>query len=462
MRYRTAFFRLPLRACVLGLAAAAGLALAGCATTGAGAQNAVIRAKDRVAPALVHIRPVKEVYQQGKRTEVLIVGSGFIISPDGYVVTNEHVAGESKVVRCVLSDKSEVEAKVIGVDPYTDLAVLKLDVPGKLPYVSFGDSDKLEAGQTVIAMGSPHGLSRSVSMGIVSVTDRHLPGQEDHPYSNWVQTDAAINPGNSGGPLIDLHGHVIGVNAMVLRGAENVGFAIPSNMARQVSEEIIQQGHVERSWLGLDLQEMLARTEDPSRKGVVVAGVDPLSPAYEAQIRPGDVLLAVDGTPTNVRFEEDLPPVNKLIADLPVGKEVKLTLQRGEETVEIPIVTEEQGGLKGTQVEFSKWGFTAAELTPQIVRRARLDSRQGVLVSGAQVGGIAQKAGLSQGDIILSVDDIQVENLAAFKALYDERIANQKPLVLLSVRNRALHRFVLVKQEAGAAETNMEEAGNAE
>ena len=163
------------------LAALATLTLltSGCATTGGRSQNTVIHAKNIVAPALVHIRPVKEVYAQGQRKEVLIVGSGFIISPDGYVVTNEHVAGESKVVRCVLGDKNEVDAKVVGVDPYTDLAVLKLDVPEKLPFVRLGDSSKLEAGQTVMAMGSPHGLSRSVSMGIVSVTDRNLGGQTE-------------------------------------------------------------------------------------------------------------------------------------------------------------------------------------------------------------------------------------------------------------------------------------------
>jgi serine protease Do len=462
LSHRIVFRKLARPIAAAGIAASAGLALAGCATTGAGAQSAVIRAKDKVAPALVHIRPVKEVYQQGQRREVLVVGSGFIISPDGYVVTNEHVAGESRFVRCVLSDKDEVDAEVIGVDPYTDLAVLKLNVDHRLPFVAFGDSEKLESGQTVIAMGSPHGLSRSVSMGIVSVTDRHLSGQNDHPFTNWVQTDAAINPGNSGGPLIDLKGQVIGVNAMVLRGAENVGFAIPSNIARQVADEIIRNGHVQRSWVGLDLQEMLARTEDPDRKGVVVADVDPLSPAYEAQIRPGDILLAVDGVPTNARFEEDLPPVNKFIADLPVGKEVKLTIQRGDQTVDIPLVTEEQGGLKGAQVEFSTWGFTASELTPAVVRRARLESRQGILVSGTQVGGIAQKAGLAQGDIILSVDGTTIENLARFKELYDERVEKQTPLVMLSVRNQALHRFVLVKQEAGAPAPAAEGSGNAE
>ncbi|MBL7647372.1 MAG: trypsin-like peptidase domain-containing protein [Candidatus Hydrogenedentes bacterium] len=462
------------RACGWMVAALATLTLltSGCATTGGRSQNAVIHAKNIVAPALVHIRPVKEVYAQGQRKEVLIVGSGFIISPDGYVVTNEHVAGESKVVRCVLGDKNEVDAKVVGVDPYTDLAVLKLDVPEKLPFVRLGDSSKLEAGQTVMAMGSPHGLSRSVSMGIVSVTDRNLGGQTEGgiSFSNWIQTDAAINPGNSGGPLVDLRGDVIGVNTMVLRGAENVGFAIPSNMVRQVVDSIIAKGRVERSWVGLDLQEMLARTDDATRQGVVVADIDPLSPAAEARtqpilgpvrdesaatptgIQPGDILVAVNGTPVNARFEEDLPKVHKLIADLPVGQPATFTFQRGDQKIDIPIVTEEQGGLKGAQVEYTEWGFTASELTPAIVRRARLESRQGVLVSGTQVGGLANKVGLTQGDIILSVDDVVVENLEQFSTLYRERVDKQVPLVLLSVRNRALHRFVLVKQDPAMKE----------
>ncbi len=212
--------------------------LAGCVTMGGGAQSAVLRAKDKVAPALVHIRPVKEVFSRGERQEVSLIGSGFLISPDGYVVTNEHVAGQSEMVKCVLSDKTQVDAEVVGTDPYTDLAVLKLRVDRQLPHVSFGSSAALEAGDMVLALGSPQGLARSVSLGIVSVTDRYLEDSRLRlaPYNNWIQTDAAINPGNSGGPLVNLRGEVVGVNARVLRGAENVGFAIPSDVAREVVE----------------------------------------------------------------------------------------------------------------------------------------------------------------------------------------------------------------------------------
>jgi len=267
-----------------------------------------------------------------------------------------------------------------------------------------------------------------------------------------VQTDAAINPGNSGGPLVNLSGNVIGVNSMVLRGAENVGFAIPSNLAKEVADAIIANGRVQRSWVGLDLQEMLARTDDPDLKGVVIAGIDPLSPAFEAGIRPGDLLLSINGEPANARFEEDLPHVRRAIAALPVGEAIPFLIKRGDEEKEVVLTTEEQGGLKGEQGEYKDWGFTASELTATVVRRARLDSNKGVLVSGTQVGGIANNAGLSQGDIILAVDTVEVVNLAQFKELYDERLESGQKRVLLLVRNRALTRYVLIVQEDDRSE----------
>lgn len=423
----------------------------GCATLGGSGESAVLRAKDKVFPALVHIRPVKEVYALGKRQEVAVIGSGFIISADGYVVTNEHVAGESRLVQCVLSDKEEVQATVVGTDKYTDIAVLKLDVGRPLPQVKMGDSDKLEAGNAVIAMGSPHGLSRSVSQGIISVTGRYLDeGPEGgSPFNSWIQTDAAINPGNSGGPLINLRGEVIGVNSRVLRGAENVGFAIPINIVKEVVADIIEHGRVRRSWTGMELQEMLARTKDPEVHGVVIADVDPLSPAAKAGIVPGDLLVAVNGTPVHARFEEDLPAIRKRIADLPVGEAATFSVRRGENQVDVSLTTEERGDVKGEEQEFPEWGFTAAALTPEIIRSAQLPTRQGVFVSGSQVGGLASNARLQGGDIILSVDGVAVSDLEQFRKLYSEVVAARKPLVMLFVKRGALTRYVLIKQEAG-------------
>ena len=413
-----------------------------------------------MAPALVHICPVKEVYNQGKREEVLAVGSGFLISADGYVVTNEHVAGKSKQVRCVLSSKEEVEAKVVGVDPYTDIAVLKLESDHRLPHVRLGVSATLESGQTVLALGSPHGLARSVSLGIVSVTDRHLElgKTRQAPYNNWIQTDAAINPGNSGGPLVNLRGEVVGVNARMLSGAENVGFAIPIDIAREVVESLIQEGRVRRSWLGLTLQEMLARTDDPESIGVVIADVDALSPAREAGVRPGDILLAVNGVATHARFAEDLPKVRKLIADLPVSEEAELRLARGGESLTIRVVTEEKSALSGDEEEFEAWGFTASELTPEIIRQAQLSNRQGILISGVQVGGLAAQAELRRGDVLLSIDQEEIENLAAFRQRYEALVEGCQKRVLLLVKRGALTRYVLLIQEAASAVSQSETA----
>ncbi len=422
----------------------------GCATTSGLGEGATIRAKNRVVPALVHISPVKEVFSGGKRAEVVVEGSGFIISHDGYVVTNEHVAGETKLVRCVLYNKEELDAEVIGTDRFTDIAVLKLiSDRTDYPIVRLGSSDDLEAGQTVLALGSPHGLARSVSKGIVSVTDRYLGEGGSRPalYNTWIQTDAAINPGNSGGPLVNIRGEVIGINTRKMSGADNLGFAIPIDIAKQVVDAIIEHKRVRRSWVGANFQEMTRKTDDPTQRGVVIGDISPLGPAAAAGVQAGDVVTAANGIPVHARFAEDLPAVRKLIADVPVGDELTFTVIRGEEEVVITMTTTEKSNVKGDELEFDEWGFTASQLTPAIVRAARLTSSKGIAVSGAQVGGIAANAGLKQGDIILTVDGQEVENLLGFKDVYDECVASEKRLVLLDVKRGALTRFVLVKQE---------------
>jgi serine protease Do len=269
------------------------------------------------------------------------------------------------------------------------------------------------------------------------------------PYNNWIQTDAAINPGNSGGPLVNLKGEVVGVNARRLGGAENVGFAIPIDIAKEVIEQIRKNGKVQRSWLGISLQETTSMTDDPNQKGVVIADIDPLSPAAEAGLQPGDVMLAIDAAPVNARFEEDLPAVRKLIADLPVNQRVTVHIARAKQEIDIPVTTMALSDLKGKEIEFKEWGFTATELTPALVRRARLPSNQGVFISGTQVGGIAAEAGLNQGDIVLRVDATVVENLDTFKSMVDDRVASGRKLVLFEVKRGALLRYTLLKQNGG-------------
>ncbi|MFO7973122.1 MAG: trypsin-like peptidase domain-containing protein [Candidatus Hydrogenedentota bacterium] len=447
--------RLYTKCLVLLLAAAAG-----CATIGNPGERAVIRAKDKIIPSLVHIRPVKETFASGQKKEYVVEGSGFIILPGGYVVTNEHVAGESTLVRCVLHDKSEVDAEVVGTDRFTDIAVLKLQSDRKdLPAAKLGDSDLIEPGQTVLALGSPHGLSRSISKGIVSVTERYLGevGPRPAPYNTWIQTDAAINPGNSGGPLVNLRGEVVGINTRKLSGADNVGFAIPINAAKAVIDAIIEQGRVPRSWIGVRLQEMMRKTDDPSQKGVVVADVDPLGPAAEADLTPGDVIVAVNGEPVHARFQEDLPGVLKRIADLPIGSRAVFTVQRNEETQDITIETMEERDYKGEEVEFPVWGFAASDVTPAIVQAARLPSRRGIVVAGVEVGTPASEAGLKKGDIVLSVNGEEIANLAEFQQRYEAINEAGKRLVLLDVKRGALTRFELLKLEPDEGDTDVQE-----
>jgi serine protease Do len=431
----------------------------GCATTSL-SESAVLKAKDRVAPAMVHIRPVKEVFAGGQRVEMVFVGSGFIIGPEGYVVTNEHVASEADQVRCVLSTNEELEAEVVGIDPDIDLAVLKLKAKEgrKFPVAKLGSSKDLTAGQTVLALGSPHGLARSVSRGIISVPDRYLAAGDElsSNYHNWIQTDAAINRGNSGGPLVNLRGEVIGINTRKLASADNVGFAIPIDIAQASIDEIIRTGRVSRSWIGVNLQEMLRKTDDPEQSGVVIADVDPLSPAKEAGIQPGDVMLSAAGHDTNARFPESLPAVRRMLAGLAVGQPAPVVVSRGGQQQTLTVVPVEKRQQRGKEAELQAWGFTASDVTSEIARQAQLTSTEGAFVSGVQAGSLAANAGLQHGDIIIAMDEEPVRDLAAFEARYRDSLASKLPLILLEVKRGALTRYVLLEQ---TPQTDAEDIG---
>ncbi len=430
------------------LTVALSILLSGCASLTPGPDRAVLRAKQKVAPALVHIRPVKEIYQGGKRSEIVVVGSGFIISPDGYVITNEHVAGQAQQVHCVLYDKEEVDAEVVGVDRYTDIALLKLKTDKKLPRVTLGNSRTIQSGQTVLALGSPHGLARSISKGIISVTNRYLATSAYiSPYNNWIQTDAAINQGNSGGPLVNLKGEVIGINTRKLAGADNVGFAIPIDIAKEVIAKIKKYGYVPRSTIGISLQENSATAENPHPRGALIAYVDPNSSGASAGLQAGDILISINGKPVNAQFPEDLPRVRKIIADLPAGEKIPVQIKRGEQTHEISVDTLPLGEREGTEMALPEWGCTVSEVTASVARQAQLATRSGVLVTGVETGSIADRGHLLQGDIILGIDGEKVTNLACFQAAYHKRVVSKQPLIMLDVKRGALMLFALLEQD---------------
>jgi len=422
-------------------------------------QRQIFRARDRVLPALVNVQPVVRDYSSGQKEKQRVTGSGVLIRADGYVVTNYHVAGQSETVVCTLWNKERVPARLVGGDPLTDLAVLQLDYSeyrGEKPQpASFGDSDLLTTGEMVMALGSPFALSRSLSFGVVSTTERYLPsnfrlpsGEKTGFFNTWIQTDAAINPGNSGGPLVNLRGEVVGINSRAFVLANNLGFSIPARVVTQVVEQIIAHGRIERSWIGAEVQP-LQELEDvfagDHGQGVLVSDVEPDSPAVLAGIRPGDLIVAVGGVPVSARFYEEVPAFYKLVADLPAGQEVELEILRDGIASSVQVTTQEYGRASGVDFEVKEWGFAVRSITKQMALDRRLNDQRGVLVAGVRSGGPAESAGLLPNDVVRFVDRDTVESLDTFRAIYDDRLGERKSRVMLQVGRRDSSRFVLLK-----------------
>ncbi len=383
-------------------------------------QQQILEAKNRVLPALVHVQPIKEVFSAGKRVKVQVTGSGVIFSPEGYVLTNNHVAEKARQVICTLANKDEVPAEVIGLDALTDLAVLKLDLSQKdyktVPFVELGNSNGLEVGQIVLALGSPLGLSRSVSMGVISSLDRYFEdrGEMVSPFNLWIQTDAAINPGNSGGPLVNIDGEVIGINARSIFFGENLGFAIPINTAKLVIEQILSKGRVDRSWLGVEWQEINEYrnyVRQPGLNGALLAHVEKNSPAEKAGLLPGDLITSIDGQKISAVYKEELPRIRKFIAEIPVGKTIRVEYLRSGKKYTLEVQTAKRGKFEGNEFECSEWGLSVKEITPRIARALKLEDRNGVLISGVRSGSRADESKLYRGQVIRKIDGKPVENL---------------------------------------------------
>lgn len=385
-------------------------------------RTAVDVAIGRVYPALVRIHVVEVSYDGGRAVKSESSGSGVIISSDGYVVTNHHVAGKGLRIRCTLADREELEARLVGTDPLTDIAVVQLDLSRRdshepLPTARFGDSDAVAVGERVLAMGSPLALSQSVTLGIVSNLEMTMPelfwpatfeldGEETGSLVKWIGHDAQIFPGNSGGPLVSLDGEIVGINEISL----GLAGAIPGNLARDVAAELVEQGFVRRSWLGLQLQPLLSGAAD---RGVLIASVVPGSPAEAAGLEAGDVLEAWDGTAVHARYGEQLPAINRLMLDTPVGTEVELAFRRDGEARTAVATTVERGAAQGAELEVPGLGVTARELTLLSARELNREPGSGVLVSGVRPGAAASEAKppLQPGDIVVELDGSPVRHL---------------------------------------------------
>ncbi|MFA6449451.1 MAG: DegQ family serine endoprotease [bacterium] len=376
------------------------------------------------------------------------LGSGFVIRSDGYIVTNNHVIDKADNITVKFNgDEKEYEAKVIGVDPTTDIAVIKIDAKKKLQEVSLGDSDKLRVGEWAIAVGNPFGFESTVTAGIVSALGRTI-GQG--PYDNFVQTDAAINPGNSGGPLVNIRGEVIGVNSAIFSqsgGYMGIGFAIPINMARDVFEKLIDTGHVSRGYLGImfeDINEKLARQYDlKSQDGVLVTNVLEDTPAEKAGIKVEDIITKLN----DIKLK-DGKQLQREVAKFNAGAKVNLTVLRDgrEKSISLKLAERpDQVGASAEQPSESKrnLGATLKTLTPDIAKQLEAKASSGAVVMGVEPGTAAEDADLQQGDIIIKADRKPVASVGDFNSIINKAKAGAE--VLIVVERRGYNKFLVLK-----------------
>jgi serine protease Do len=352
-------------------------------------------------------------------------------------------------IRCLLFDGSFGDAEVLGADKDTDLALLQLHVEGteSFPHATLGESAALREGQFVMAMGAPWGLSRSVSLGIVSCTTRFL-SSEIGMYNLWIQTDASINPGNSGGPLVDTEGRVVGINTRGTFFGGDLAFAIPADVVRRVVPKLREHGRVPRAWTGLRLQPLKDFERDiffPGKRGAPVASVDDGSPAEAAGLRTGDLLLAVEGRSTDAVSREDLPAIHRLLADLPPGEPAALTVLRDEEERTLELVPRTKGKVEGEDFDAEAWNMTVKAINEFSTPILHYYRPGGVFVQGVKYPGNAAEAGIRPYDIVLAIDGEAVEGVASFRAAYEKATGEtEERKVLLKLLRSGLPHYILL------------------
>ncbi len=395
-----------------------------------------------VSPAVVNISSTKVIKKQptpfdeffdflypfpdgrGKRWKEQSLGSGVIVSPDGYIVTNNHVVEQADEIKVILIDKKSFKAKVVGSDPKTDIAIIKIDAKG-LPVLPWGDSERLQVGEFVLAIGNPFGLSHTVTMGIISAVGRADVGITD--YENFIQTDAAINPGNSGGPLVNIKGELIGINTAIFSktgGYQGIGFTVPTNMVRIVMDQLIKQGKVTRGWLGITIQELTPEIAQKfglkQSEGALVSDVAKGSPAHRAGMARGDIILEFNG-----KKVRDVATLRNMVAQSKVGSQVEIKVLRRDREItlkanimELPtemgdVVPSSSNSMDMSDSALS--GITVMDINAAIAKQLGIDrDEKGVVIVKVEHGSSAEDAGLRKGDVVQEIDRQRINGLNDF------------------------------------------------
>lgn len=392
---------------------------------------------------------VRPDQQPQRRFRQMGQGSGFLISADGEILTNHHVVGDADKITVTLNDGREFEAERVGTDASSEVAVIRIKGEN-FPFLELGNSDKLNVGEWVLAIGNPFGLNATVTAGIVSAKGRSNIGIAD--YEDFIQTDAAINPGNSGGPLLNIHGKVIGINTAIYSrsgGYMGIGFAIPVNMARQIRDQLVETGRVSRGYLGVYIQELTRELAEgfglQDHRGILVSDVIPDSPAEKAGIQQGDVIIKLNG-----RAVDNVPDFRNTVASNPPGSLLRLEIMRDGKTELIETNTEPLPDEQAQTVEPSRImeqiGFTVQELTSELAQRMGYEGLSGIIISDVARGSLAERAGLRAGQLIMEVNRTSIASIEDFnKQLAGARESTGS--VLLRIREGAASRFVIIKLE---------------
>jgi serine protease Do len=378
-------------------------------------------------------------------------GSGFIISKDGYIVTNYHVIEDAADIKVTLTTRQQFDAKLIGGDAKTDVALLKIATSVTLPTVPAGNSDNLEVGEWVMAIGNPFGLGHTVTTGIVSAKGRTIGAG---PYDDFIQTDASINPGNSGGPLFNMRGEVIGINTAIVPQGQGIGFAIPSNMALSILRQLREGGKVTRGWLGVAIQqlspELVQAFKLENNNGALIADVMADSPAKKAGLRRGDIIVGFNGE--KVQESSELP---RLVATMPPGTEATVDILREGKSLSVPVVLatleEDEAQAADTprpsDTEVSL-GLRVEPITPDIATSLKLENTDGVVVSGVEANGPAAEAGLRRGDVVREINRLPIRDIDDYETVTANLRSSTAVLMLVERRGNNLY-VALKPEEAG-------------